>query len=575
MQPPLSQDEVVGRALVLIHDAWAQLAKNASVWTSTGEPLRAVPRVDLAEAERRARASEDLLARAAEIDLGALPHELALTVRVAVGRAQSWAREADWYWLAFDPLGVGFYAMFAASSYGGGFLLGSLVKSFVSFPFAARGDRDRYLGLVSDYAVLVDQMRERTEGQAARGIFMPRPLLEQAKPLLTGLKGQALAALMPAADRLDGDAGAFLGEVGRRLEQEVAPAFDAFRALLDGDYALSCRDAVGIDQFPGGAEAYGTLVRMHTTMDLTPEQVHAKGLARMASVWGQMDDLLKSTGFDGDPKAFVSAAAADPNWRADTPEAVGAVFQRYIDRIKPRLAEAFHRQSDAPYAAEPLPAALAGSMTFGYYDPPTPDKPVGRYLFNAQNLAKNDLCGVASLTYHELSPGHHLHLSRQLEANHLHPLRKAAFCNAYNEGWAEYAATLAGELGCYEAPQEQFGRLMMDAFLTCRLVIDTGMNALGWDIERARQYMREFTFMPETEISTESVRYSCDIPGQSLAYKLGDTQMMELREEMRTALGNRFDIRDFHEAVLKPGALPFPVLTDHVRRETARLAAAV
>lgn len=566
-------DEMVGLAMALAHDAWAECARGAASWTSSGEPLRALPKVSPEEAARRAALGKDLLARAAGIDLDALPHELALTVRVAIGRAESWAREEDWYWLVFDPLGVGFYAMFAPTAYGGGFMLGGLIKSFAALPLATRGDRDRYLGLLSDYADLVDQMRVRTEGQAERGIHMPRAQLAQAGPLLAGLKAQALVALTPDHARIGGDAEAFLAEVERRLRTQAGPAYDAFIDFLAGDYAGRCGDQVGIAQYPGGPETYAALVKAHTTTDLTPEEVHAKGLERMASIWAQMSAVLAEVGFDGDPKAFVRAALEDPAWRAETPEAIGAVFQRYIDRLKPRLAEAFHSLPAAPYTAEPLPAALSGSMTFGYYAPPTPQEPAGRYVFNAQNLARNELCGIASLTYHELAPGHHTHLSSQLEARHLHPLRKVSFCNAYNEGWAEYAATLAGELGAYEAPQERFGRLMMDAFLTCRLVIDTGMNAFGWDLEKARQYMRDFTFMPETEIASESVRYSCDIPGQSLAYKLGDTRMLELREEMRAALGNRFDIRDFHQAVLKPGALPLPVLTDHVRRETARLAA--
>ena len=151
-------------------------------------------------------------------------------------------------------------------------------------------------------------------------------------------------------------------------------------------------------------------------------------------------------------------------------------------------------------------------------------------------------------------------------------MRRKSFVNAYNEGWAEYAATLAGEMGMYPEPEERFGRLMMDAFLTCRLVVDSGMNALGWTLEQARDYLRENSFMPEKEIRSETVRYSCDIPGQALAYKLGDTALYEMREAMRTALGNRFDIRDFHDAVLKPGALPLPLLRQHVEARTRALA---
>lgn len=572
MPPALSHDEMIGRATALAHDAWSEASRGGADWASSGEPMRTVPKISLEESQRRAAAAKAILDQAEQIDIDALPHELALTVRVALTRATAWAREADWYWVVIDPLGIGFYGMFTPTAYCGGFLLGRLLKGFAALPLTRRGDRDRYLGLLSDYAELLGQMHDRTAGQAERGIFMPRAQLQQAGPLLAGLKAQALSALKPAADRAGVDADAFHAEVDRRLNDEVATAYDAFSAFLAGDYGARCGEAVGLGQYPGGAEVYAALVRMHTTMDLTPEQVHARGLERMAQVWAQMGEVLGEAGFDGDPKAFVRAAAEDPDWRADTPEAIAAVFQRYIDRLKPKLDEAFHMQAEAPYGVEALPEALAGSMTFGFYDPPTHEQPAGRYMFNARNLAGGDLCGIASLTYHELAPGHHTHLSRQLEARHLHPLRKQSLCNAYNEGWAEYAATLAGELGGYEAPQERFGRLMMDAFLTSRLVVDTGMNALGWDLEKARQYMRENTFMPEAEITSEPVRYSCDIPGQSLAYKLGDTRMLELREEMRSTLGNRFDIRDFHEAVLKPGALPLPILADHVRRESARIA---
>ncbi len=153
----------------------------------------------------------------------------------------------------------------------------------------------------------------------------------------------------------------------------------------------------------------------------------------------------------------------------------------------------------------------------------------------------------------------------------LHPVRANSFVNAFNEGWAEYAATLAGEIGMYQQPEEQFGRLMMDSFLTCRLVVDAGMNALDWGLEQARQYLRENSFMPETEICSETLRYSSDIPGQALAYKLGEHFLVDCREKMRAALGDRFDIRDFHDAVLMPGALPLPIVADNVAQATVAL----
>jgi uncharacterized protein (DUF885 family) len=284
-----------------------------------------------------------------------------------------------------------------------------------------------------------------------------------------------------------------------------------------------------------------------------------------------MKALLLKIGFQGTPEDYLAAVERDPAWRATGEQALGAVFERYIDRIAPHIPDYFDFRPEAPHGVAALPSAFAGSMTFGYYDAPNPDNPVGRYLFNAENLAHNALANIAALNYHELVPGHHFHIASQRENKLLHPVRSNSFVNAFNEGWAEYAATLAGEMGMYESPEEQFGRLMMDSFLTCRLVVDTGMNALGWSLEQARDYLRDNAFMPETEIGTETLRYSSDIPAQSLAYKLGEHYLVACREKMRARLGDKFDIRAFHDSVLMPGALPLPLVGENVERAAAAL----
>jgi uncharacterized protein (DUF885 family) len=306
---------------------------------------------------------------------------------------------------------------------------------------------------------------------------------------------------------------------------------------------------------------------------LTPEQVHAKGVERIAQIEQSMQSIRAELGFKGDADTFLARLNADPRWRAATVEGVKGVFQRYIDRLKPHFARCFRSTPRAEYSIEALPEALQGSMTFGYYDAPRPHRPTGLYLFNSSNLTKQALFNVGALTYHELVPGHHLHLCTQRESSSLHPLQRFSFVNAYNEGWAEYAATLAGEIGMYEEPEERYGRLVMDAFLSCRLVVDTGMNVLGWSLERGRDYMRRHSGMAEAEILSESLRYSCDLPAQALAYKLGDVEILGMRERMRAALGSRFDLKDFHAAVLGTGALPLTDLDWYVERETRRLAA--
>ena len=362
---------------------------------------------------------------------------------------------------------------------------------------------------------------------------------------------------------------AFRRLVSERLERGVAPAFSELSAYLGGEYGDRCGDQVGLSQYPGGREVYEELVRHHLTLDLTPEAVHQEGLRRMKDIRAGMAQLRQSVAFSGDDAAYVAAIDADPVWRADTNDGVTAFFHRYMDRFRPHMAELFNFTLASPHDVEPLPEALAGSMTFGYYQSPERPGATGKFIFNGANLTRQGLSNLASLNYHELVPGHHLHLASQMENERLPPIRKYSYFNAFTEGWAEYAATLAGEVGGYVEPEEKFGRLRMDAFLTCRLVVDTGMNALGWSLEEARDYMRENAFMSETEIQSETIRYSCDIPGQALAYKLGDTFLLAERSRMKHALGEAFDIRAFHDAVLGPGALPLPLVTESVDRAIA------
>ena len=570
-----AEGTAIALAIVGIDRVWEEVRRTPWVQRDLGLPVDRLP--DISEAATIARSSRaaDALIALDQVDVNLLPRDLQLTHHVARLTATRMASEADRYWLAFDPLGIGFFAMFSPTAYGGGFLLGHVVGMLSKYGFETAGDLHRYLGLLEDYARLVDQLLERTTGQADRGIRIPRPQLEQSIELVTRLRAAAVA-LVPNLDRLasvGGESAAL--RIREQLDRAVDPAFERLLALLsDVDYCERAPGSVGMAQYPGGLELYRELVREHTTLDVTPEEVHAEGLERVAAARAAMTALIKEVGFDGSPHDYLATIGENPQWRAQGADEIRAVFIRYIDRIAPHLDAVFRFKARAPHTVAPLPDALAGSMTFGYYDAPGPAQPAGRYLFNAANLAGGPLANIASLNYHELVPGHHLHLASQRENEALHPIRANALFNAFNEGWAEYAATLAGELGMYEAPEERFGRLMMDAFLACRLVVDTGMNALGWTIEEARAFMRENAFMPEAEIQSETIRYCCDIPGQALAYKLGEYFLIAQRDKMRARLGDRFDIRDFHDAVLKPGGLPLSLVAANVALATDQVAAA-
>jgi uncharacterized protein (DUF885 family) len=220
----------------------------------------------------------------------------------------------------------------------------------------------------------------------------------------------------------------------------------------------------------------------------------------------------------------------------------------------------------APYGVKRLDPTLEGAVTFGYYQTPIPSDPKGYYYYNGSNLNQRSLIWAGSLIYHELVPGHHFQICLQEENHSLPEFRRESFATAYVEGWAEYSSTLAGEMGMYRDDYEKYGRLAAKAFLTSRLVVDTGMNLLGWPRARAIEYMKENLLLSEAEIHTETLRYSADMPGQALAYMMGANKIFELREKARAELKDAFDIRKFHHAVLSSGSMPMAVLEKHIDR---------
>ena len=566
----------VGKALCLIDETWAEHARSIYVQRSLACSINRLPDIDEAEAGRRASVGRALLARFDTLGSWGLDPEIALTVAVARDRASTWAQADKWYWHAFDVLGVGFFGMFAPTGYAGGVLLDIVKGVLAGFSFDERGDLDRYHGMVADYARLLGQMRDRTAGQAERGIRMPDAQRHGAITLLRNTRASVEMAFRIDASRIARfDTNDYRGKVNKTLDRTVLPAFDGFIADLEQAEPVGPDRFHGLGDQPGGAPIYDALVRHNTTLNRDPEAIHRYGLERMSDVRERIGALLAESRFTGSASDYLRATAANPDWRADGPDELKGVFERYIKRIGPHLDAVFGYRPAAGHAVAPMPAMLEASMTYGFFSPPGPAQPNGTFYFNSRNLSAAPLTNVAALTYHELVPGHHFHAATQQGNTALPLLRQHNFVPAYAEGWAEYAATLAGELGMYVAPQERFGRLQMEAFLTSRLVVDTGLNALGWPLEKARDYMRAHALIPETEIVSETLRYDSDLPGQALAYKCGDDFIMALRERARTALGSQFLLSDFHDAVLEPGALPLPLLAEQVARQLARGDAAI
>jgi uncharacterized protein (DUF885 family) len=425
---------------------------------------------------------------------------------------------------------------------------------FAAAKLRTAGDVDRYLKLLDDYVALVEQMGGTLAAQRARGIRLPGWAVPAVTATVRG-HADASAELVVAPDRLTrlapGPAGRLADGVGRVLPGRLAAAW---RRLLD-DLETGARDGAGgtgIGQLPGGEACYAGLIRLHSGLDLSAAQVHAIGLAEVERITERIRGEL---GIADEP-SYRGRLAADPGMYATSPADVERRFQRHIDRAMPELPRYFGRLPAAPFRLRPLAASLSG-LTYGYYEPPSAGG-AGYYHYNVADLPQRPLVQAASVIYHEGMPGHHLQIGRQVENTTLHPIRREPTelrtfaLNGYMEGWAEYAAGFCDEIGLYADPLDRYGRLSSERFLAARLVVDTGLNVLGWTRERAAEYLSASGFLSDLEVSSEVLRYALDDPGQALAYHLGHWHLRQLR-------GTR-DPRQFHEAVLAEGPLPLALL---------------
>jgi uncharacterized protein (DUF885 family) len=279
-----------------------------------------------------------------------------------------------------------------------------------------------------------------------------------------------------------------------------------------------------------------------------------------------MADVRRQLGFEGSQQDFHQSLRTDPRFIAKTPEQVGERLLAAVRRIEPKISDCFLHTPRASYGVERLDPALEGSLTYGYYEWPTAAQPVGRYLYNGSKLDQRPLVNAAALIYHELVPGHHFQIALQGENEALPDFRREIFHTAFVEGWAEYASNLGLEMSLYQDPYDLYGRLLMDMFLSVRLVVDTGMNSLGWSRQRAVEFMKQNVLESDTQIDTETLRYSTDMPAQALAYKIGSAKLWQLRQRAEKVLGEHFDIRRFHEAVLSGGSMPLTILEWHIDR---------
>lgn len=362
-------------------------------------------------------------------------------------------------------------------------------------------------------------------------------------------------------------------EAAMAIEQAVVPAFRDLLTFIRGEYLPACRGSIAAGALPEGREFYRYRVRHFTTLELTPEEVHEIGLREVARIRGEMEACMGKTGFTGTWEAFVRQLRTDPRHYAKTPEELLQYTALICKRIDGALPQLFSRLPRTPYGIREIPAFVAPQTTSAYYWPPAGDgSRAGYFYLNTYNLSSRPKYELEALAMHEAVPGHHLQIALQQELQDLHPIRRFSSFTAFVEGWGLYAERLGLEMGFYEDPYQDFGRLSMEAWRACRLVVDTGMHALGWSREQAIEFMVANTALAEHNVVAEVDRY-IGWPGQALGYKIGQLKILELRQRAEERLAGRFDIRAFHELVLSQGAIPLELLEQNVDRWIARSAA--
>jgi uncharacterized protein (DUF885 family) len=371
----------------------------------------------------------------------------------------------------------------------------------------------------------------------------------------------AFPATVPEKDRER------LRQEGRRAVEEGAVAgYRAFFDFYQKEYYPKSRTTLGASELPNGPAVYAHEVRRYTTLDLKPEEIHQLGLAEVARIRKEMDEVIRQVGFKGDFAAFLKFLRTDPRFYPKTPEQLlerAAWIAKTMDGKLPAL---FGRLPRLPYTVQPVPGHMAAKYTAGrYVEPSVGSTQPGIYWVNTFKLETRPFYNLEALTLHEAVPGHHFQVSVARELDGLPPFRRFAYLSAFGEGWGLYSEWLGLEAGFYQDPYSNFGRLTYEMWRACRLVVDTGVHAKGWTRQQALDFLGSNTALSLHEVETEVDRY-ISWPAQALSYKMGEIKIRELRRRAEQSLGERFDVRAFHDVVLGSGSIPLAVLEQNVDR---------
>jgi uncharacterized protein (DUF885 family) len=437
--------------------------------------------------------------------------------------------------------------------------------------FQTLEDYRDWVARLDGFGAYVDQTIALAQEGVRRKMVWPRVVMERIPPQLDPLIAAAPTATafyvpftrMP--DTLPEGERKQLAQTAERLIRErIQPAYRRLREFVVGTYLPAAPTEVGVSHWPDGARFYAFCVRLNTTTDITPDQAHALGLSEVARIHAELEAVRARSGFKGTLSEYFQHLRTDPRYFYKNGDELLLHSRALAKRIDPRLSRLFGTLPRAPYGVEPTPAAMAPDATTGFYYPAADDgSRAGTYWVNTYKPETRPTWEMVPLTLHEAVPGHHLQTALAAEQQGLPAFRRHRYDVAFGEGWGLYSEGLADELGLVDDAADKAGQLTYEMWRAVRLVVDTGMHVKGWSRARAIQYFMENAPKQQLDITNEVDRYIVH-PGQALAYKVGQLKIRELRTRAEKALGGRFDVRAFHDAVLLQGSLPLEVLERRV-----------
>ena len=537
----------------LIHDEWEfRMVENPTFATACGDQRYndRLPGMDEADYARRAESVRAFLSR-----LEGLKRE-ALSTAAQLNRDVI-ERELR---IQLGELEFGLFYIPITKSAG---LPGFFPDVLNLTPFKTASDFERFILRLRAFKRLAEETVQLMRSGARKGYMPPQAAMAG---VLEGFRQHADCGMDDSVFYAPFRAApASLAREGRAaILESVQPGYRLLADFLESEYLPLTSPDTATLQMPEAAAFYRFCVRRYTSLNLSPEEVHAVGLEEVARIRGEMEVVARQAGFTGNLRAFADALRSDPRFFVDSPLRLMQEVAYLLKQVEGKLPSLFKTLPRTPLGLRQTPDYLAPTSTSAYYSPPAGDgSTAGFYTVNTYDLPSRPLYEYESLTLHEAVPGHHLQLALQIEMGETPNFRKFSEATAFVEGWALYSERLGLEMGFYADHYTNFGRLTYEMWRAARLVVDTGLHYFGWTRREAIEYLAENTALSLLNISNEVDRY-ISWPGQALAYKIGEMKMRELRRRAEEQLGSRFDVREFHDVVLRGGGIPLDILDAEV-----------